>query len=234
MSPTYDRTDSDRSREVDRWEDGVGWLAHPEEAGQRVSHAVSTDEGVWVLNPLDAPGVDDLLPELGEVAGVAVLSNYHARDAARFARRCDVPVTVPGWLGRVPDRLDCRVDRAGGELAGFALRPLGPLYAWREVAGYREAGGTLYVPDYLSSHDAFTVGPERLGLPTLGRLFPPRDRFADCEPERVLVGHGTGIFEDADAALAGAFEGARRRRFPRALVRNGPHEFRAMAGALLD
>jgi hypothetical protein len=194
---------------------------------------VSTDEGVWVPDPLDAPGVDDLLAELGEVAGVAVLSDYHARDAARFARRCDVPVTVPGWLGRVPDRLDCRVDRAGGELAGFALRPLRPLYAWREVAGYREADGTLYVPDYLSSHDAFTVGPERLGLPTLGRLFPPRDRFADCEPERVLVGHGTGIFEDADAALARAFEGARR-RFPRALLRNGPREFRAMAGALLD
>ncbi|WP_159898990.1 hypothetical protein [Salinirussus salinus] len=233
MSPTYDRTDSDRYREVDRWEDGVGWLAHPEEAGRRVSHAVSTDEGVWVLDPLDAPGVDDLLAGLGEVAGVAVLSDYHARDAARFARRYDVPVTVPGWLDRVPDRLDCRVDRVEDELAGFALRPLRPLYAWREVAAYREADGTLYVPDYLSTHDAFTVGPERLGLPTLGRLFPSRERFADCEPERVLVGHGAGVFEDADAALAVAFEGARQ-RFPRALLRNGPREFRAMAGALLD
>jgi hypothetical protein len=233
VSPTYDRTDSDRYREVDRWEDGVGWLAHPEEAGRRVSHAVSTDEGVWVLDPLDAPGVDDLLAGLGEVAGVAVLSDYHARDAARFARRYDVPVTVPGWLDRVPDRLDCRVDRVEDELAGFALRPLRPLYAWREVAAYREADGTLYVPDYLSTHDAFTVGPERLGLPTLGRLFPSRERFADCEPERVLVGHGAGVFEDADAALAVAFEGARQ-RFPRALLRNGPREFRAMAGALLD
>jgi hypothetical protein len=164
---------------------------------------VSTDEGVWVLDALDAPGVDDLLAELSEVAGVAVLSGYHVRDAARFARRCDVPVTVPDWLDRMPDRLDCRVDRAGGELRGFALRPLRPLYAWREVAGHREADGTLYVPDYLSSHDAFTVGPERLGLPTLGRLFPSRDRFADCEPGRVLVGHGTGIFEDTDGHWPG-------------------------------
>jgi hypothetical protein len=127
----------------------------------------------------------------------------------------------------------CRVTvrRVEGRLAGFDLRPLYPLFAWREVAAYRECDGTLYAPDYLSTHDAFTVGDERLGLPSLSRLSPSRERFADCDPERVIVGHGTGVFEDAAGALAAAVDGAWR-RFPRALVENGPRELRAMAGAL--
>ena len=232
MSPTYDRTAADGYREVDRWAGGVGWFAHPGEGGRRTSHAFDTDEGVWVVDPLDAPGVDDLLAEFGDVAGVAVCSDYHARDAARVAARHDVPVTVPAWLDRVPDRLACPIERAEGGVAGFEFVRLRPMYAWREVALYGE-NGTLYVPDYLSGHDAFTVGDERLGLPTLCRLVPSWGKFAGCAPERVLLGHGSGVFEDATGALRAAFSGARR-RFPRALVTNGPAEARSMLGALVD
>ena len=53
----YDREDSNGYRVVDEWADGVGWQAHPEEGGLRTSHAIHTAEGVWLLDPLDAPGV---------------------------------------------------------------------------------------------------------------------------------------------------------------------------------
>jgi hypothetical protein len=231
MVPTYDRSSSDDLRVVDRWPDGVGWLAHPDENGRRTSHAVRTEDGVWVFDPLDAPGVDDLLAEFGTVAGVAVLSEYHARDAAAIARRHGVPVTVPDWFTRLEVRIETSVERVTGSVAGFGLRRVRPMFAWRECLAYREHDGTLYVPDYLSSHDAFTVGEERLGLPTLSRLSPPRDTLEGINPERLIFGHGTGVFDDADDALETALGGARH-RFPRALVSNFPGELRAMLGAL--
>lgn len=228
----YRRTEPDDYRVVDEWSDGVGWQAHPEEDGIRTSHAVRADDGgVWLLDPLSAPGVTDCYDHLGEVAGVAVLSDYHARDAAEFARRHDVPVTVPTGLDRVADEVDAPTRRVVDSLAGFELRRLNPLRAWRETVAYREVDGTLYVPDVLNSGSAFTVGEERLALPALLRLAPPRERFADIVPERVLLGHGAGVFADAAAALDDAVENARR-RFPRALVTSGPRELKALLDAV--
>jgi hypothetical protein len=232
VSPTYERGTSTDYREIDRWDGGVGWIAHPAEDGRRASHAVRTDEGVWLFDPLDAPGIDDLLAEFGPVVGVAVLADYHARDAGRFARRHDVPVTVPSWLRRVPNRLDAPLRRTSGPIAGFELRHLRPLYAWRESLAYRERDRTLYVPDYLSTHPKFTVGTERLGLPSLSRLSPSRGRFDGIDPQRVLVGHGEGVFEGAAGVLSETLDGARI-RLPLALA-NLPAELRAMLGALVE
>ncbi|QIO24405.1 hypothetical protein [Haloarcula sp. JP-L23] len=227
----YAREDAEAYRVVDRWEGGVGWQAFPEEGGQRTSHAVrGPDGGVWLVDPLDAPGVDDCYADLGEVAGVAVLADYHARDAAVFAERHGVPVTVPTGLDRVADRLDVPTERATHSLAGFELRRLNPLRAWRETVAYREADGTLYVPDFFAG-GPYTVGPERLSMRVFSRLFPPRETFADLDPERILLGHGAGVFEDADDALEDAIDGARR-RFLRALLTNGPMELKAMVDAL--
>lgn len=227
----FTRGEPDGYRVVDRWQDGVGWQPFPEEAGQRTSHAVRTAEGVWLLDPLDAPGVADCYAALGEVVGVAVCSDYHVRDAETFARRHDVPVTVPTGLDRAVDRLDVPVRRVAHELAGFELRRLHPLRAWRETVAYREADGTLYVPDFLVTGDAFTVGSERLSMRAFSRLSPPKDRFDDLEPERVLVGHGTGIHEGADAALTDTIANARR-RFPLALVTQAPAELKGMVDAV--
>jgi hypothetical protein len=227
----YDRDPSNDYRVVDEWTDGVGWQARPEEGGVRMSHAVRADDGVWLIDPLDAPGVGDCYDHLGEVAGVAVLADYHARDAAAFARRHDVPVTVPTGLDRAVEQLDVPARRVTDSLAGFDLRRLNPLRAWRETIAYRERDGTLYVPDVLSSGESFTVGNERLAPNILLRLFPPRDPFADLEPRRVLLGHGPGIFDGADAALTDALGNARR-RFPRALVATAPRELKAMVDAV--
>lgn len=233
--PSYDRSDPDALRTVDEWSDGVGWLAHPDEDGRRVGHAVASPDGLWLFDPLDAPGLDDLLAARGEVAGVAVLSNWHARDAGAIASRHGVPVTVPAWdpMDRVVERVDAPVERATGPVAGFDLRRLDPLPGWTEAVAHRPADGTLYVPDVLSSAPGTPVGAERVGLSLVARPFPPRETLADLGPERLLFGHGTGVFEDAADALATALDGARW-RFPRALATTGPTQIRALLGALRD
>ena len=229
--PMYRRGSTDDYRVVDRWDDGVGWQAVPEEGGLRTSHAICTDDGVWLVDPLDAAGVESGYADLGEVVGVAVLADYHARDAATFAERHDVPVTVPTGLDRAAERVDAPVRRVTDSLAGFELRRVSPLRAWTETIAYRWRDGTLYVPDVLSSGPAFTVGRERLGLNVLARLVPPRAAFADIDPDRVLVGHGEGVFEGASEALAGTLRNAHR-RLPRALVSTAPRELKAMVDAV--
>ncbi|MDY7082469.1 MAG: hypothetical protein SXQ77_08725, partial [Halobacteria archaeon] len=99
--PVYDRSEPTEYEEIDRWETGngsvkgVGWIAHPDEDGRRASHAVLGDydgndnddeAGVWLIDPIDAPGVDDLIGEFDEsIEGIAVLSSWHTRDSATFS-----------------------------------------------------------------------------------------------------------------------------------------------------
>lgn len=229
----YARTDPIEYQTIDRFEDGVGWIAHPDERGQRASHAVCGKDGMWILDPLDAPGIDDLLAERGEVAGVAVLSNYHARDASVIAERHGVPVHVPRWMDRAAGRITAPVERCAWSLgnSGFGIKRFAPFPGWSEALAYRESDRTLYVPEALGTAPIYTVGAERLGIYLLCRLFPPRDLLVDTHPERILVGHGNGIFENAETALTDALNGARR-RFPTALLRKGRVQLRAGIEAL--
>ncbi len=128
----YDRTPSTGYRRIDEFDGGFGWLAHPDEAGMRASHALLGDgDDVWLFDPLEAPGIDEAITSLGEVAGVVVCSAYHARDADRFARRFDVPVLVPAWLDRVAERIDAPLERFEGRLAdsGVDVREVSPVPA---------------------------------------------------------------------------------------------------------
>jgi hypothetical protein len=233
--PVYDRGDADKPVVIDEWDEGVGWIAHPDERGRRASHAVGGEDGVWLLDPLDAPGVDDLIAGLGDVAGVAVLSNWHARDAGVFARRYDVPVSIPGWLTRVPDLVDAETERferqPGG--SGFRVDHVQPLPGWHEGVAYREGDGTLYTPDLLSTVPFARVGDERVGLTLVRRPLPPRALLGGLEPDRILVGHGAGVFEEASAALEDALANARR-RLPQALLQGAGPYLRSMLRAVVD
>lgn len=224
---------ADTPREIDvvEWAGGVSWVVTGE-TGRRASHAIVGDDGVWLFDPLDVPGVDDRVSELGSVAGVAVLSNYHARDAGTFAERYGVRVSVPSWMNRVAERVDAPITRHEDDLgeSGFSVRRSNALPGLLEGVAYRERDGTLYVPELLGSAPVFTVGDERVGVYLLARPFPPREVFDGIEPDRLLFGHGTPIEEDAAAALSDALSGARR-RLPRALVTNGPTQLRALPGA---
>jgi hypothetical protein len=212
--------DSPDLRAIDRWDGGVGWLAHPDEGMQRASHAVVGDgdggdePAVWVFDPVDAPGVDDLLADLGAVAGVVVCLDRHARDAATVANRHDAPVYLPHWMDGVAGALDAPVERFGRELPDSGYRAVrvrdSSLPPWQEVALANDAG-TLYVPEAVGTAPYFRAPGERLGVHPMLRLTPPRRALGGLDPDRVLVGHGQGVLTDAGEALRDALDGSRRR-----------------------
>jgi len=208
-------------REIDRFETGdgddgvtggVGWVAHPEETMQRGSHALAVDGDVWVIDPVDAPGIDDLLSEFGTVAGVVVLLDRHKRDAGAVARRHDVPVYLPDVMADEAENIDAPVERFQGELAdtGYETQTVVDNFAWTEVALFDRAQGVLVVPEAVGTTEYFLASGERLGVHPALRLKPPR-KLARLEPDRILVGHGGGIHEDATGALQDALSGARGR-----------------------
>lgn len=231
--PMYDRSRPTDPQLVDRWDEGVGWIAHPDETGRRASHLLAGPDGVWLFDPLDIPGLDEIVADYGELAGVAICSNYHARDAEAIARRHDVPISVPRWLDRLAGRFSSPVERCASTLgsSGFELLRYSPLPGYDEAIAYRPRDGTLYVPDALGTAPFYTVDGERLACYGVIRLVPPRSVFEQLDPDRVLVGHGEGVFTDADAALEDALAGARR-RLPTALREHGRTQLRGLLAAL--
>jgi hypothetical protein len=198
--------------EIDRFDGGVGWLAYPDERMQRASHALATDEGVWLVEPVDAEGIDDRIAEVGEVAGVVVLLDRHKRDAAAFATRHNASVHIPSWMSGVAGDIDAPVERFDGELGetGYCLRMVAtPL--WQEAALYHDDEGTLVVAEALGTASYMRTDTERLGVHPALRLFPPRESLQEFAPQRVLMGHGAGVHEHANAALGTALSGSRRR-----------------------
>lgn len=219
--------------EVGRFDGGLSWMAHPDELMQRASHALVDGDDVWVVDPVDAAGLDDRLAELGEVAGVVVLFNWHARDAGTVAARHGVPVYVPAWASRATRRIDAPVERFERALPGTELRAvrIAPHPFWREAALFRGADGTLVVPDSLGTASYFLAPGERLGVSPYQRLWPPRRALGDLEPRRVLVGHGEPVTEDAATALDDALAEARRRA-PSVVLGNAGTWTRTLAAAM--
>jgi hypothetical protein len=201
-------------REIDRFEAddeaGFGWIAHPEEGMQRASHALAVDGDVYVVDPVDADGIDDRLADLGEVAGVVLLLARHTRDAAALASRHRVPVHVPDVLS-IGGKVDAPVEPIRGELAdtGYTVHEIDSTL-WTEAALYSEGTETLVVPEAVGTADFFCAREERLGVHPALRLTPPR-RLGQFDPERVLVGHGAGVHDDAAAALSEGVSRARSR-----------------------
>ena len=68
----------------------------------------------------------------------------------------------------------------------------------------------LVCADALGTLPFFRTSKERIGVHPLLRLTPPR-RLRGLDAERILVGHGLGIHEDAADALREAIATARRR-----------------------
>jgi len=206
--------------EDDRSDGGFGWIAHPEETMQRASHALAVDGKVWVIDPVDAEGIDDRLADLGEVAGVVVLLNRHKRDATALARRHDVPVYLPAAMEGIASDIDAPVETFERELAdtGYGAHTVVDNFAWTEVALYGEDTGVLVVPEAVGTTGYFLAGNERLGVHPALRLKPPK-KLRRLDPERILVSHGSGIHEDATGALRDALSGARGRT-PRLYLKN--------------
>lgn len=206
--------------EIDRFDGGVGWIAYPEEAMRRASHAVAVDDKVWIIDPVDADGIDELLAEYGDVAGVVVLLDRHKRDAAAFARRHDVSVWVPAFMDEVAESIDAPVERFRHDLAdtGYAAHELVDNRLWQEAMLYSDETGVLVVPEAVGTTSYFRAGDEVLGVHPMLRMTPP-ESLTRLEPDRLLVGHGHGIHEDVHEALVEAIEGSRRHT-PHLLYKN--------------
>ena len=199
--------------ECNRFDGGVSWIAHPDETMQRASHALELDGEVWVFDPVDADGIDELLDEFGDVAGVVVTMDRHKRDAAEIAARHDVNVYLPEWFEGVAREVDAPIVRYGDELAdtGIEAYVMNDSRLWQEVALFDPVDRTLVVPESVGTAEYFLAGDERLGVHPMRRLLPPRAELAGFDPERILVSHGAGIHTDAPRALADALQGSRRR-----------------------
>ncbi len=198
--------------EIDDETGGVGWLTYPDEAMQRASHALEVGGRLWLVDPIDAEGLDDFLAEAGEVDGVTVLLDRHKRDAAAMARRHDVSVHLPEALSPIAGDLDCETTTFERELGetGYVAHEVVTNRFWREVALFHQETGVLVVPEAVGTTSYFTAGDERLGVHVGLRLTPPRS-LAALQPEHVLVGHGAGVHEGAATALRDAVRGSRRR-----------------------
>lgn len=192
--------------EVNEWSGGLSWIAYPDEQAQRASHALVTAAGVWIVDPVDANGLDDQLAALGEVAGVLVIQDRHTRDAAQVARRHDVPVHVPDWMTLVRDKLEMTAEPIGSALPGtdYTVERLINTDDWEEAVLINDTTNTMVVPEALGTLSAFRVDDNELGVHPA--LEDPPDRLTEWEPERILVGHGTSIHSEATPKLNAAID----------------------------
>ena len=219
--------------EIDAFDGGVGWLAHPEETMERAGHALFEGGDVWLVDPVDAEGLDDRLDERGRVRGVVVLYNYHRRDASAIAARHGVPVLLPAGMTALSDAdVAAPVRRFEGRLGdtGYFLRPVTRNRVWQEWALFD--GETLVVAESVGTAPYFLAPGERLGVSLARRPVPPGETLADVEPARVICGHGEGVATDAAGELRRALEGARRTA-PRMYLRHWPTLARTMLSATL-
>lgn len=188
--------------EVTEWAGGISWIAYPDERGRRASHALQTAAGIWLVDPVDAEGLDERLAELGEIEGVVVLQDRHTRDATAIARRHDVAVHVPEWMSLVHEKLEPAAESLRSELpgTGYTVHRLIDTEDWEEAILRNETTNTMIVPEALGTLSLFEGTDDgALGLhPELDE--PPR-RLSDWKPERILVGHGKSIHSEASATL---------------------------------
>lgn len=211
---------------VHRWEHGLTWMGHPDERMRRASHALAVDSDLWLVDPLDADGLDEELASLGTVTGVVVLTNSHGRHADRLAQRYDVTIHVPACFDEDThpvSSFDAPVEFFEEELAdtGFELVWEKDGRGWKEGAIYHPDRGTLVVPDTLVTA-LFTKEEGQLEVIPFFRLSPPHDGLGDLAIERILVGHGDPVVENAQAALEEALAGARRGAIPAIITRGVP------------
>lgn len=195
-----------RLREVTEWSGGFSWISYPEEDSQRASHALLTEAGVWIVDPVDADGLDERVAALGEVAGVLVIQDRHTRDAAAVAHRHDVGVSVPAWMELIREKLRVDANSVGSELPGTnsTVHRLIQADDWEEAVLINETTKTMIVPEALGTLPAFQVNDNELGVhPALDE---PPHRLTDWSPNRILVGHGKSIHRKAPTRLREAID----------------------------
>lgn len=178
---------------------GLEWISPEPGFMRRASHALVADGGVWLIDPVDEPGVRERVAALGAPAGVIRLLDRHGRDAEALAAALSVPL-VRADAGEVPD-------------GPFEWRRVVDRRAWREAALWWPARRVLVAGDALGTAPYFRAPGRRLGVHPLLRLTPPRS-LGELAPEHLLTGHGAGLSGPEVAEELRRAVGAARREIP--------------------
>jgi hypothetical protein len=166
------------------------WLAHPEEPLERASVALVRDGGVVLVDPVDAPGLDEAVLGLGRPLGVATLLDRHRRDAAAIAARLGVPRLLPRALGG-----------PGLGLEGVEERTVLDRF-WKETLLWLPDLRLLVCVETLGTGRFYLAGGrDQLGVHPLARLLRVRRAFEGLEPDTIAVGHGRPLRSNATAEL---------------------------------
>ena len=177
----------------------ISWIAAEPPYMQRGSHALAVDGGVWLVDPVDGEGLDDLIAPLGTVRGVLQLLDRHPRDGAALAARHGVPLlSVP--FDRVPD-------------APFDVVPVAGRRWWREVALWWPEHRALVVPEALGTAPYYLAPGASVGIHPLLRMLPPTV-LDDLGPLHLLPGHGPPLSGGDVAGAIHAALGHSRRDIP--------------------
>ncbi|MFO7794245.1 MAG: hypothetical protein R6V35_04705 [Candidatus Nanohaloarchaea archaeon] len=193
---------------IDEWENGFGWIARPEEDMVRTSHAFE-DNGVFLVDPLDAENLDEKLEDYGEVKGIIVLFDRHQRDSEQLAEKYGCPIYVPEWLE--PEiKLDAEPIENKIPGTSWELIETVNTLTGREAGLYNKQTGTIIVADALGTVDFFKGRNEKLGLNPLYRLNPPKN-LLNYDIDRIFCGHGIGIQENTKKTLKNTLDKARRK-----------------------
>jgi len=190
------------TRFCDETDWGFGWI--DADRMQRTSHTLLAGGRVWIVDPVEADGVEDRIRALGEPGGVIQLLDRHSRACAAFASRLGVPHHV------VP------LGRLDGVPFEFLLVRKGRF--WKETALWWDEERVLCVADALGTIPPFCAPGEVLGIHPLLRPIPPRKRLGGVSPRHVLCGHGEGVHGDQAESAFGEALSTARRRIPRMLV----------------
>jgi hypothetical protein len=180
---------------------GVTWTI-ADESMTRSWHAIADGERVWLVDPVDEPGVVERAQELGRVAGVIQLLDRHNRDCAPIAARLGVP----------HHRLPRDVPDSPFRTTRVVSTPV-----WKEVALWWPERRALVVPEAVGANRMFAVGDDPVGVHVGLRLLPPR-ALARYEPDHLLLGHGGYVGPPAAAPALSAAVHRSRRDVPRLLL----------------
>jgi hypothetical protein len=186
----------------DEFAHGFGW--REEGFLERTSHALVAEGAVWLVDPLDAEGIEDRVRGLGQPAGVIQLLDRHERDCAELAGRLGVPDHV--------------VPRGEIEGAPFRFLSVVNVPRWREAALWWAEERVLVCGDALGTARYFRAAGERLAVHPFLRLLPPRAMARALTPRHVLCGHGEGIHGEEAALHLQQALATSRRRIPRWLA----------------
>ncbi len=174
---------------------------------ERASCALALDGGSLVVDPVDAPGLDEALARIGPVRAVIRLLDRHGRDAGAVAARHGVRVALPAVMGG---------EGVGAVAPGVQERTVVDRPGWREAMLWLPDRALLISTEVLGTAPHYLASDaDPLGVHPLVRLAPPRGAFDGLEPSVIAVGHGRPVLEGAAGALREALGGARR-ELPRA------------------